>query len=887
MAVDYKSRILKDAEKYVLHGKTSQAINEYLKIVKADPNDVLTLNTIGDLYLRQGKTVEANGYFSQVAESYTRNNFLLKAIAVYRKILNSDPQNLAVNRTLASLYARHGSNVDARNQYLKVAEISAAEGKAQESLEAYEKVAELDPMNAAVQLKLADIQLANGAKEKARGYLGGAARALAKAGSFEEAISTFRRAMQFNPLDVAMIRTLFETCMQQGDVTPALEQLKQSLAVAPDNLDLLEMYGRACLSTGDIKSAEKAFHTVVFADEARFGLLHDVQSAFLKAGDLDNAATCLDGIFPILINRRATDRAIEAYNAVLAGNPSHIPALTRLSKIYSAINDVTHYVTTEGRLVAHYMDTHCPQEAIEHLNLILKVEPTGEQYLALHRQAFTEAFPGMPYEPPALPEPEPQFGAILGDFTRKGSDAAAVAADAPTMVEVDLLLNYGMAEKALELLRAMEARDPSDREVRQKLITIYRDHQPTLAAEQCLLLAVLERKAGNEEAAQKLLADARTLDAALVRDRADELLPQLKMPALSGSPGVAEAGVTASSAPMEVDLSEDLSEIFFQGSGIAETPADVEPARVVQDDTAEELASAGSGRMLEGSVADQLQEVDFYIRLGFLEEARAKLDEISKAHPGDPELPQRYQLIDEDLSLRSGAPAEKPTPTRQEPLVTKDELEILGQPQTGAAGPAEDHPAPQPEERTVAETPAFTPAADTGTSKPLGSQREAKSEAEVQFTDMFADLMEEVGSLTDQEASREDFETHFSLGIAYREMDLIDEAIKEFQGALKTLAPPRQPREVIQCCGMLSTCFLEKGMPKSAVRWCESGLGVPEISPHEAMALRYDMGVAFSIAGEAGRALECFRIISSQDPGYRDIAQKIDELRGGPGCNVS
>jgi tetratricopeptide (TPR) repeat protein len=152
--------------------------------------------------------------------------------------------------------------------------------------------------------------------------------------------------------------------------------------------------------------------------------------------------------------------------------------------------------------------------------------------------------------------------------------------------------------------------------------------------------------------------------------------------------------------------------------------------------------------------------------------------------------------------------------------------------------------------------------------------------------DMFADLMQEVDTFRETEDLRDVFETHFSLGIAYREMGLMDEAIKEFQEALRTISSCGQPREMIQCCGMLSTCSLEKGMAKSAIHWCETGLGVPEISPHEALALRYDMGVAFSISGEAVRALECFDYIYSTDPGYRDIAQKIDELRGGPGRHV-
>jgi hypothetical protein len=60
VAADSKAKFLQDAERYVLQGKVSQAIGEYLKIVKCDPTDVLILNTVGDLYLRQGDSLEAN-----------------------------------------------------------------------------------------------------------------------------------------------------------------------------------------------------------------------------------------------------------------------------------------------------------------------------------------------------------------------------------------------------------------------------------------------------------------------------------------------------------------------------------------------------------------------------------------------------------------------------------------------------------------------------------------------------------------------------------------------------------------------------------------------------------------------------------------------------------
>ena len=69
---------------------------------------------------------------------------------------------------------------------------------------------------------------------------------------------------------------------------------------------------------------------------------------------------------------------------------------------------------------------------------------------------------------------------------------------------------------------------------------------------------------------------------------------------------------------------------------------------------------------------------------------------------------------------------------------------------------------------------------------------------------------------------------------------------------------------------MLSTCFLKKGMPSSAVRYCQTGLSVADISSHEAMALRYDMGVAHSMAGS--EVLELFAREASK-------GRAIDELR--------
>ena len=307
MASDSKTKILREGERYVQQGKISLAINEYLKILKVDSEDVLTLNLLGDLYLRQGRVGEANKIFLQVADNYTRNNFLLKAIAVYKKILNSDPNNLEVNMLLASLYARQGMNVDARGQYMMVADLCARQGRTREAFEAYEKVVEIDPMNAGIQLKLAETYLEQDSKEKAHLYFAGAARAQMKSGDIPAAMSSFQRALAINLASSDALRGFLETALQADDLRGALDQVKESINSAPDDMALREVLGRAYLAAGDADRAEQYFQSVVDADESRYEYFIPLCRVFLEQQDPDRALHCLDRIVPLAINQRQTE----------------------------------------------------------------------------------------------------------------------------------------------------------------------------------------------------------------------------------------------------------------------------------------------------------------------------------------------------------------------------------------------------------------------------------------------------------------------------------------------------------------------------------------------------------------------------------------------------
>lgn len=897
MAADNKAKFLQDAEKYVLHGKVQQAIGEYLKIIKVDPNDVLILNTIGDLYLRQGNSAEANRYFSLVAENYVSNNFFLKAIAVYKKILNADPNNLNINLTMASLFARQGLSIDARNQYLKIAALMEKEGRAKELVEACEKIVELDPTNSAIQRKLAELYLVQGEKEKSYDFWMGAARAQFKAGDFGGAADSFNRAMELKPQDIQAMRGFNDCCLKQNNPASVLHKLEKSVESAPDNLDFREMLGKAYLANNDPEKAAKSFQILFSMDEERYENFFDLAKLFLDRNQYDQAVESIDNIIPILISRRQTERAVQLYQQVLQLNSTHVPAMTRLASLYSAVGDMPRYGEELDKIADQCAANNNPIEAIDYVEKILQINPSSEKHRKLHQKLFLEAYPGTPYvPPPELLESAAEPAPVTPLETRETRQPAAPEKGTPSeIVEVDLLINYGLRDKAMSLLLSLESRDPYDKEARLRLLSLYKgDKKYTQAAEQCLLLAALYRRAKNEEAVQSYLNEANQLAPEMVESEKDlESFARRNGIGSLEFPADAAASAAAHAPEPEVDLSSDLLDIFFSGDQDSTEEEETRAAAQTAETISESFPQSIPSRTPSKPVEEQLQEVDFYIRLGFHDEALAKLNEIAKVNPDSPELASRYQKLGEIEQTAAPKPVVE---TVDEPLFGEpaaatppDNIELFREMDLDGAfdrfeqSASEVPPAAKDFKKAGAASaaPGKQFPAQAGGLVKQASNFQPPGEEEFRANEMFADLMEEVGALSDQEVSKESFEDHFSLGTAYRDMDLGEEAIREFELAMKIADLKKDNRRIIQCCGMLSTCFLKKGMPTSAIRWCQTGLNVADISSHEALALRYDMGVAHSMSGSGERALECFDQIFGLDPGYRDVAQKIDELKAG------
>jgi tetratricopeptide (TPR) repeat protein len=174
--------------------------------------------------------------------------------------------------------------------------------------------------------------------------------------------------------------------------------------------------------------------------------------------------------------------------------------------------------------------------------------------------------------------------------------------------------------------------------------------------------------------------------------------------------------------------------------------------------------------------------------------------------------------------------------------------------------------APKPHPPTV---PAAHPAA--APVSPFGE------EPGVDLAEMFGELKHDLEA--DVSAADEDPETHYNLGIAFREMGLLDEAIGELQKACQSFDRGHPFLQIMQTYTWLAQCFLEKGVPEAAVRWYEKALGVPTIDGETRVALNYELASAYETAGDKPAAIKHFMDVYGTNIDYRDVAERIKALK--------
>ncbi len=746
-----KAKSLQDAHKYAIQGKHALAIQQYLAVLEHDPSNLILLNTIGDLYIRDNHVAEGLKHFYRLADAYVKEGFIVRAIAIYKKISKIDQNSVEPALKLADLYQSQGLAREAREQLSGAFEFYKKTAQLEKILEVLRKLARLDPDNPNSHLRLAQYaEEAAEQKEAADAYLE-AAQAAERQGDASTTEQALKKAVVLLPDDpevqLSLARQAFHK-RQPEQIEKILANYPQ-LQTDPRGQQLLfETY----LAVHNLDAAEKMLPDVIRRSPLDASFFADFATQCLAEQNYNQAFRAASSVAQALIEKQVTGPLMEVLRKIWSAMPEKIDNLELICQICQKTNDEATLPDVLEALGHAYVQAGQFKKAEEAYAKLVAAEPANETYKDLLKQVLQKQ--GKEY----------------------------TAADFASLVGSGLAL-----EPEFSPARVHE--------------TTAQPH-PEGAPQ------------GPEEI---------------------HLTPS------AGSPDFLE----------EVEQTPESQEIPLE----IQTPTGGAPAPAADSLPAEKT----SNEVPAFNYTESREEIAFYVAQGFYEEAQRAVRDIEGKYPHELRVADLRRLADEREQQRaqeSQAPPEEEVQTLDDtPGVSVD---LAGELSSTLEKIQTPEPAP------VAADPPPANSSD-------GSTQEA-------FADL-SGLLDELQESKGPEVEPDDPETHYNLGVAFREMGLIDEAIGEFQKAVKSGKSENPPPNYLQGCTLLAACFIDKGMPGVAAQWYSQAIEIPGLDQDAILALRYDLGAAYEQAGEYKSALEEYTKVYSQNIDYRDVADKIRILR--------
>jgi pilus assembly protein FimV len=379
MAVQ-RDKVITSAEKLVAKGKIEPAIKEYERLLDDNPNDVNTLNRIGDLWVRINRNDEAVKVFGKIADHYSKDGFFLKAIAIFKKINKLDPSKLEVYAKLADLYAKQGLAMEAKSQYQVLADYYLKHGETGNALKIYQKISELDPNSINVHVKLADLYSQTNQSAEALKEYDRVGKMLLKRGMLDEAVQVFRKALKVDSSNVELVDSLVTALLEAKDYDNASQIVQSALESNAGNPRFLALLGRIQLARGDANSARMYLEKAQSAAPDDPTIRETLADLYLKQGNADRALEMLTPVVEKALTRGERGAAVEMLNRVLRIDSGHAPTLERMVATYTRLNEETNILASMNSLAEAHMAKGRYEQASTVLEKLIQREPQNAQH---------------------------------------------------------------------------------------------------------------------------------------------------------------------------------------------------------------------------------------------------------------------------------------------------------------------------------------------------------------------------------------------------------------------------------------------------------------------------------------------------------------------------
>lgn len=666
-----------------------------------------------------------------------------------------------------------------------------------------------------------------------------AARKYQSRGQYGKAIAQYKKLTDADKRDVRSLLKIGDLYVRKGDRGPAIETYE----------NVASYYAQQ----GFFLKAIAVYKQILKLDPARLEVQVRLGEMYEQLQLISDAMTVFEDVSNGFMRAGDTDRALQMLGKMVDLDPEHIPvrikyaeALSRAGRTQDAANEFERgalllkdqgrfddYIKVAERLLYHrgndvrvarslaetYVARRDPQRALTKLQICFKADPRDVSTLSLLAEAFL-----------MLSQTDKAIS-VYREIARIHREA------------------HQPQERMSALHRILEL-NPNDNEARialQKTASASGQHY-------------MPPGTARQPAASTSSMSSRQLGGSQVSGAS-----HLSSPSLSSA-----SGLSGASGIMYVEAELEDSYASVPPEPPPPTGGRVIPMRTLDPMTYPDFLAlplvstqvATATAALAPSLMERTLELaDSYLVDGLFTQARAIVSELQLTVPDHPLVLDKAREIEELAAASSGISAVA------QPLM---------QPSTSSV-PAQMASDPPEMELEYAE---LEPG-DEGFDFAEKLAEELAEVAEIAPADEGAEMIdvetvfEQFKAGVAEQVSDDDADTHFDLGIAYKEMGLLPDARREFQVAMS------DPRRRCLCWTMIGLIYMEEGQPRDAIEAFQSGLESPQKTSAESVGLHYELAMACEAGGLADQARLHYEYVFQREPRFREVGQRLQRL-GGP-----
>jgi len=459
-------RRVERAEKLLQKGKTAEALDEYVLVLKDDPENDVVRQLTADLCLSLSRNAEAVKLLGELFERQVSAGDATRASLTYKKLARHGSPTWQQKFRFGQLLEGSNKKLAAGTYEAALLDLTKL-GKKQEAAEVLDRIVALEPTQANL-LRVAELASELGNRKSAAAAFQRVAQAAMGEGG--DAAQWYERAYQEDSTDQGIALAYARSLLAKGQVGAAIFILEPQMNSGQVLPEFRETYCDALVAAGRFAEAEPLVFSLFEQNPARVQQVISLIGSFLDGGQ-DDEAVALARKLEQFQRRRGERRQFTAImEDITSSRRPSSQMLEFLSELYNSSNRESDYCTTLLKLFDLYCSTGEFAKAAECLDRAAEVDPYEPGHLKrldMIKGKVDDArykVIAARFSSAAKPAEEP----VHVDERTLGASTLQ-----DLMLQAEILVQYGMRNKAVERLQRIQELFPREEERNEDLQRLY------------------------------------------------------------------------------------------------------------------------------------------------------------------------------------------------------------------------------------------------------------------------------------------------------------------------------------------------------------------------------------------------------------------------------